>query len=529
MKILTSAQMREVDRLTTERYGIPSSMLMENAGGHVARFVADRLSDLKAKRIVVLCGKGNNGGDGLVAARMLHLRGARPVVFLFAVAGELQGDAAVNLEKFKAVSADLRIVRTPDEWRAAQDVWGRAEILVDALLGTGLRGGPQGLLAEVIRSVRARGPKGVISVDIPSGVSSDTGEILGEALEAEATVTFTAPKVGQFLHPGAQCVGRLVVADIGSPREVVEQVSESKLRWLEPGELGAAPDFFFRRADSHKGDFGHAIIVAGSLGKSGAAVLAGTAALRVGAGLVTVATPEPALPIVAASWPELMTEPLPATEGGAISLRAFEYGRFDKVLEGKTFLAMGPGLSQDSETQQFVRKVATETPLPILLDADALNAFVGHTGEFQKTRSSALILTPHPGEMARLLGCTSKDVQGARINLARKAAAEWRAYVVLKGQHTVVSAPDGRVWINSTGNPGMASGGMGDVLTGLLAGLLAQKKARLPETLNLGVFLHGLAGDIAAEEAKAPLLLASELIHSLPAAMEQVRVKRNDD
>jgi hydroxyethylthiazole kinase-like uncharacterized protein yjeF len=360
----------------------------------------------------------------------------------------------------------------------------------------------------------------VISVDIPSGLSADTGEFAPVCIEANETVTFTAPKAGMALRGGPRQVGRIVVREIGSPPELVEELGKGLLRWSEPREVlqFASP----RQAEGNKGDYGHALIVAGAVGKTGAAVLASWAALRVGAGLVTVATPEPALPIIASHTPEVMTEPLPATSAGTISLRSLENGRFDAIAKGKRALGIGPGLSTNDETQQFVHKVVANRSIPIILDADGLNAFAGRAGEL-KNPNGLLALTPHPGEMARLLGCEVKDVQARRVELAVKSAADWNACVILKGHETVIASPTGQAYINSTGNPGMGTGGTGDVLTGMLAGLVAQYGQGLNQSgfanlLAFGVYLHGLAGDIAyADHGEAPLM-ASDLIRAIPRA-----------
>ena len=520
MKILTAAQTREVDRLTTERHGIPSLTLMENAGKSVVAFVKQRFATLGRRRIVILCGKGNNGGDGFVVARHLLEMGARAAVYLFAEPTEVRGDAAVNLKRWQDAARDLRIIRDGNEWQAAKAALTSADIIVDALLGTGVRGPVEGLLRETIEDVnRRRADAAVVAVDIPSGLSADTGEPQGAAVGANYTVTFTAPKIGFFLGSAAQRVGQLIVRDIGSPPELVEEVGKGHLRWLEPRELTqfAIP----RSPEGHKGDYGHALIVAGSVGKSGAAVLASWAALRVGAGLVTVATPEPVLPIVASYTPEVMTEPLPATETGSISLRSLEYERFENLLKGKRALAIGPGLSTHGETLQFVRTImAKGAPVPIVLDADGLNAFDGHAQELRGSKGM-IALTPHPGEMARLLGSTTNDIQSRRLEVAQKVAADWGAYVILKGHQTIVAAPNGQAWINSTGNPGMGSGGTGDVLTGMLAGLTAQYGTKAWWwTLGFGVYLHGLAGDLAAADAGQAPLMASDLIRAIPDAFQ---------
>jgi ADP-dependent NAD(P)H-hydrate dehydratase / NAD(P)H-hydrate epimerase len=524
MKILTAAEMREVDRLTTEQYGIASLTLMENAGHSIAEFVRQRFAHVERRRIVVLCGKGNNGGDGFVVARYLRKMGTNPAVYLFASPEEVRGDAATNLKRWQESSGELQVVHGAEDWEAAKQVLRSADIVVDALLGTGVRGPVEGLFRDVIRDVNQKSPwQEVVAVDIPSGLPSDTGEVTGDVVAANQTVTLTAPKTGMVMGHASRAVGQLLVRDIGSPRELIEQVGRSKLRWSESSEFleFALP----RKPQGHKGTYGHALIVSGSVGKTGAAVLASWAALRVGAGLVTVATPEPALPVVASHTPEVMTEPLPATSAGTISARSFDGGRLDSITRGKQALGIGPGLTTNGETQEFVRGIVGKRSAPIVLDADGLNAFDGRAAEL-KNPDGLLAVTPHPGEMARLLGCETQEVQANRVEVALEAAAEWNCCVVLKGHETVIASPSGEAFINSTGNPGMGTGGTGDVLSGMLAGLVAQyghglEYAGFARLIAFGVYLHGLAGDVAYREQGEAPLMASDLIHALPRAYQR--------
>ncbi|MGB0034505.1 MAG: NAD(P)H-hydrate dehydratase [Candidatus Acidiferrales bacterium] len=518
MKILTAAEMRLVDWLTSEQGRVPSLTLMENAGKSVAEFIRSRFPSFTERHIIVLCGKGNNGGDGFVAARYLQKLGAKPSVYLIADPREVKGDAATNMNRWKKLSKRFYVVRAAS--KAGWMPLAPGVIIVDAMLGTGARRPVEGRLRESIISVNQHDPGCcVVSIDIPSGLHVDTGEVQGAAIVADYTVTFTAPKPGLFLGDGPRHVGNLAVRQIGSPPALVEETGKGKIRWSGADEF---KDFAVpRKPDGHKGDYGHALIVAGSVGKSGAAVLASWAALRVGAGLVTVATPEPVLPIVAAHTPEIMTEPLPATDSGSISLERLGSDRWDAIVKGKRALAIGPGLSTHSDTQQFIRKVVGNRSIPIILDADGLNAFAGRAGEL-KSSKGMVALTPHPGEMARLLGGTTEAVQAWRVELAVKAATDWNACVILKGHQTVIAAPDGNVWINSTGNPGMGTGGTGDVLTGIFAGLTAQYGTKSWSlVLAFAVYLHGLAGDIAAAEVGEAPLIASDLIRAIPRAFQQ--------
>ncbi len=521
MKILTAAQMREVDRLTVARAQISNLTLMENAGTSVAAFLVGKFPDVARRKIVVLCGKGNNGGDGFVVARKLRDLEAQPSVILFEAFESVQGDAKTNMARWQDSRGSLRSVRNTEYWESCKKILEGADIVIDALLGTGLRGAVEGLLAQVIADVNEAKPGIVVAVDIPSGLSADSKEVPGPAISADYTLTFTAPKMGMISPPASELVGKLIVRAIGSPPSLVEEVGNEGLRWLEPGEFKSLP--LKRRLNSHKGNYGHALIVAGSRGKTGAAVLAGWAALRAGAGLVTVATAETELWSVSSSVHELMSAPLKATDAGSISLRAFEGEHFARLLDGKNVLAMGPGLSTNEDTRNFVHRAVSTCLLPLILDADALNAFAGCERELSRRQSESCTITPHPGEMARLLNCSTEEVQAWRIEIARRAASDWNAYVVLKGAGTIVASPNGRIWINSTGNPGMATAGTGDVLTGMLAGLAAQfGPAHWETALGFGVYLHGLAGDLAAAEKGESSLIASDLIHAIPQAYAHV-------
>jgi hydroxyethylthiazole kinase-like uncharacterized protein yjeF len=537
VKVLTAEQMREADRVTTVRYGVPSLQLMENAGAAVADYLSETFPDLSKRSILVLCGRGNNGGDGFVVARRLRERSAPPRVCLFAEPAALRGDAAVNLRLWQEAGKDLQVAISTTEWNAAREILGEVDLVVDALLGTGIKGPVEGLLASVIDDVNAWRSKRkagihasccrfVIAVDMPSGLPSGIEDFGGPVIRADATVSFTAPKMGQLLSARADCVGQLIVREIGTPRQLLDDDPTLKLHWLEAREFRSIP--LVRKADANKGSFGHALIVAGSVGKSGAAVLGGRAALRVGAGLVTVATPADVLPVVAAGMPEMMTEPLLSTEEGTASLRNLD-DRFGQATRDKSVLAIGPGLSTHQETQQFVRALLEKLSLPVILDADGLNAFAGRADELRKRKPTLLAVTPHPGEMARLLGITSRDVQARRLEIALQAAGRWQAFVILKGFHTILATPDGRAYVNTTGNAGMATGGTGDVLTGMLAGLTAEFGTENWErVLGLGVYLHGLAGDVAAERVGQTPLVASDLIEALPEAYARLLAQWHD-
>lgn len=531
MKALTAAEMREVDRLTTERFAIPGHQLMESAGTSVADALLEKYEERSGKapgRVCVLCGKGNNGGDGFVVARLLKNRVGQVKVFLFADPGELRGDAATNYERWRALGEGVTLVREERDWEKAWGAVAGSDLLVDALLGTGIRGGAGGLLAQVIENVnrfsqdaRAAWPALIVAVDTPSGLPSDGESAAGPVLRAHLTVTFTAPKIGQLVSPDAAACGALLVREIGTPGALVEQVGRGKLRWAGPEEFSELP--LQRPADSHKGLYGHVLIVAGSVGKTGAAVLCGQAALRGGAGLVTVATPQPALDTIAAAHAEYMTEALPATTSGTIASEAVRLGGFATLMHGMTALGIGPGIGTHAETQEFVRSVVAHADLPIVLDADGLNAFAGQAETLANRKSPHLVLTPHPGEMARLCGMTTPQVQADRVRIAAEFAGKWNAVVLLKGFHTVVAAPNGDIFVNTTGNPGLAKGGSGDVLTGLLAALIAQfGAADLYRVVALGAYLHGRAAELVSARGDESGTLAGEVVLAVPFARRKL-------
>ena len=541
MKILTAEQMRRIDRLTAERAGIPPRTLMENAGRQLVDFLLYNFGltgrgssptageAANAVRISILCGKGNNGGDGLVAARLLAERGFRPYVVLFASPDELKGDARQSYEGFAGAHGAVEPVTSADGWEKIRDSALACDVLIDGLLGTGLTGPARGFIAQAVSDINSRRPCfRVLSVDIPSGLPSDSGEPIGEAVTADATVTFTAPKRAQVFPPNCLQVGRLAVAPIGTPEELYEDDPELDLNLITARQL--APLGPAREVTAHKGSYGHVLLVSGSRGKTGAAALGGKAALRMGAGLSTVATPSSSLPIIASLCPEIMTEPLVETDAGTISNRALDYGSFAKLAEGKTVLAMGPGLTTHPETVQFVRTVVRQFPLPLVLDADALNALVGQLEALRERRAEKVVVTPHPGEMARLLGVTSAEIQRQRVEVAQKFAREFGVFVILKGHRTLVASPSGQVYVNPTGNPGMATGGSGDVLTGLVAGAIAQwPQAELEDVLGLAVYLHGLAGDVAAGERGEQAMIASDILEAMPRAWKALSEKIERD
>ena len=505
--------MREIDRRTTAEFGVPSLTLMENAGSGVAEFVLRRYP--RGEKITVVCGKGNNGGDGFVAARKLHEAGKKVTVVLLANPADVKGDAAAMLPRMGihpvivASAADL----DSEKVRACIE----CDLLLDAILGTGFKPPVEGLYAAAIERIHAaKAP--VFAVDIPSGADADFGvapaegsrDHSGVVCRADAIVTFTAPRPAHVF--GNLTRGEIVVVPIGSPPEAIRSsLNLDVISWPD-----IASCFAPRKPDANKGNFGHVLVVGGSVGKSGAAAMAGMGALRVGAGLSTVATPRSVQPLVAGFAPELMTEPLAETEVGTIS--AGQFARLDMIVSGKTVIALGPGITRNAETVELIRAVVAKYDLPLVLDADGLNAFEGCADKLNG-RKRPLVLTPHPGEMARLTGLSTKQIQADRIKAARDFARHRQCIVVLKGHRTLVAEPDGHLWVNMTGNPGMATGGTGDVLTGFIAGMIAQFPNELVKAVCAAVWLHGWAGDRAARVWSEQHVTATDLLNM--AAVDQ--------
>jgi hydroxyethylthiazole kinase-like uncharacterized protein yjeF len=510
LPVLTAAEMRAADRATIDEIGLPGALLMENAGAAVAAAALGRYPD--ARRAVVVCGKGNNGGDGFVVARRLRHRGATAV--LVGRREDVAGDARMHLLAYEKSGGSLIEAGAPGAWAAAEEQLRSADLVIDALLGTGLDQEPRGLAKEAIASMRSAGDRGVpvVAVDLPSGVPSDSGQVAWPTVRADLTVTFAAPKLGHVIPPACDLVGDLIVADIGIPASYLA----SRVGLIET--IDAARGFATRAPSSHKGTFGHVLVVAGSIGKTGAAVLAASAALRGGAGLVTLATPANALASMPGLRPEVMAEPLAATAAGAMGLGALD--RALALAESRAAVVIGPGLGQEVETRDFVRAFVARCHRPLVVDADGLNA-LGPIGDPNAPalaeREGAMVLTPHPGEMARLLNTTAADVQSRRLDAALALARRVGAHVVLKGQRTLIAEPSGRVAVNPTGNPGMATGGTGDVLAGLMGALLARHDPWLAAVA--AVFVHGRAGDLAAARLGQSSVLAGDLVDELPRAI----------
>ena len=515
MKLPTAEQMRTLDKMAIKRFGIPSIVLMENAGRGAVDTILSNVGDPAGQVVSIFVGPGNNGGDGLVIARHLHQKGARPQIFLLTKADKLSSDAKINLAIVQKLPVPVYPVLKADDLTDFEELLASSWAVVDAIFGTGLKRQVKGHFAEAIKRIN-RMTCPVLAVDVPSGLDSDSGQPLGFCVQADYTATFGLAKPGLVLHqPGSQFVGSLEVVDIGIPPQAVEEAAiqtelltrEVVASWLPP-----------RKATAHKGTFGHLLVAAGSTGKTGAAALCAMGGLRGGAGLVSLAVPHNLNSIIEGLLVEAMTIPLAKSTD---FLADSDYKTIKNVLADKQAIAVGPGLGSAKETVTMIRKLYREATLPMVVDADGLNCLAMDIGILKKA-PAARILTPHPGEMARLTGLSTADIQADRLQIASAFAKKHHLFLILKGAGTVIAAPDGEIAVNSTGNPGMASGGMGDVLTGLIGGLLAQGLSPWQASC-LGVYAHGLAGDLLAEGNGINMgYLAMEVADELPIALEEI-------
>ncbi len=514
MKVVTAAQMRQIDKDTIEGIGIPGIVLMETAGGEIVRLIERHYPT--AQRIGVFVGKGNNGGDGLVIARQLAHAGREVNIFLVSPAESFTGEALTNLHIAKNLGLQIEEILTD----VASIRTLRCELLIDAIFGTGLRGAVRESIANVIDAINDL-PIPILAVDLPSGLDADTGHPLGTCVQADRTITIGLPKRGLLVHPGAELAGKLEVVDIGFPQQVID-AQNIKVHWTT--EKDAVAWIPLRSPASYKGSYGRVLVVAGSTGMTGAAALTSEAALRAGAGLVTLAIPKSLNPILEVKLSEVMTLPLPETEIGSLAESAtasiLEYAE-----NTKSVLAIGPGLSQHPETVKLVHQLVKENreqglDLRMVIDADGLNALAQATDLISLLGMEA-VLTPHPGEMARLTNISISTLESNRIGTAEEFANQHGVTLVLKGAPTVTAYPNANTWINSTGNPGMATAGMGDVLTGIIAGLMAQNMPS-EKAAVLGVYLHGLAGDLAAEALGMHGLIAGDVLQAVPQAISSL-------
>lgn len=515
MIVVTAEQMRELDRLTIRDHGVPSLTLMERAGECITEAILENFRSAAKKGVLIVAGKGNNGGDGFVVARFLKQKRIPCEVVFLATRADLTPDAAHNCRAFERLKGKVAEV-TPGALEILAGKLAGKGLLVDAILGTGIKSEVRGLYAEAIALMNASGVP-ILAVDIPSGLDTDRGTPLGEAIQAEMTVSLGYAKLGEVIHPGIEFVGDLVVGDIGidpaavaKVRPAVELLTREEVGWLVP----------HRQADTHKGTYGHLLVLAGCRGKTGAAVLACRAAQRSGAGLVTLAAPRSLNSVFATLLVESMTELL--RENSAEEMEELTAQEWSRLLERKSALVFGPGIGVTDATRNTLRWLLRHLDMPWVIDADGLNNLALDM-ERLKSAKTPPVLTPHPGEMARLIGQTTAAVNQDRVGIAREFAITHRCHVVLKGAGSVIATPDGKIYINPTGNPGMASGGMGDVLAGMLGALLAQGLNPI-DAMKLGVFLHGFVGDRVADEKGEIGLIASDIIEGLPAGLRALSI-----
>ncbi len=542
MKVVTARQMQALDRYTIEEIGLPGIVLMENAGRQVVARMLQHFSGLPHRRVNVVCGKGNNGGDGMVVARCLSALGTDVGIFLLADPESLSGDAKINEQIARKLDLAIRSITSAEDLENYRGTLLDADILVDALFGTGLTPPVRGLAAEVIDLLNKAGKSGkpIVSVDLPSGLSADLAHPVGPHIAASLTVTFALPKLAHVLPPACQAAGKLEIVDIGIPEkavqafqafqavqtvqafqaiQTVQTVHEEniQLEMIEPESIRHCwPP---RSPESHKGTYGHLLVLAGSIGKTGAAYLTSQAAARVGAGLVTLGIPESLNAIMEMKLTEVMTYPLPETGEKTFSAQAIT--AIEEMLPRMSALAFGPGVGVNPEVTELIEWIIHQADIPVVLDADGVNALAGRASILKEARQP-MVLTPHPKELSRLLGIELKAVLDDRLEISRRAAVELNCYLILKGFRTLVADPQGNVFINPTGNPGMATGGTGDVLTGVIGGLLAQGIPTI-QALQAGVYLHGFAGDLVREQKGEYGLLATDLIERLPIAIERLR------
>lgn len=517
MKIADAKTMRTLDETAIKIYGIPGTVLMENAGRNTSYII---LKKYGLKKASVFAGKGNNGGDGFVTARHLSNSGVDAAVYLIGEESLVKGDAKINLEIWKKMGGRTYAIKTADDIKRYALQIRHTHLIVDAIFGTGLEKEVTGIHKEVIAFINdwktdtSSIDKKIVSIDVPSGIDASTGKVLGVCVKADTTVTMAMPKIGLLMYPGAAYAGKVEVVDIGMPKKLIDE-ADSKYESV---------DFDFikerlkkRPEDSHKGLFGHLFVLAGSVGKTGAAAMTCLGAMRVGTGLVTLGIPESLNNIMEAKLTEVMTEPLPETKSRTLGTVSFK--TIKSLSEDKKAIAIGPGISANRDVKELVIKLIQKIKVPLVIDADAINVLKDSASILRKAKAQ-IILTPHPGEMARLLGISGSDVQADRINISSSFARENNIILILKGARTVIAEPCGRVYINLTGNSGLSTAGTGDILTGMVAGFIAQ--GYLPiDAARLAVHLHGLAGDEAVEKIGRLGLIATDILNSLPNILDK--------
>ncbi|KXG74457.1 bifunctional ADP-dependent NAD(P)H-hydrate dehydratase/NAD(P)H-hydrate epimerase [Thermotalea metallivorans] len=514
MKVVDGIEMKKLDRKAMEEYGIPGVILMEHAGMAVTEEILKDLAHQENKEIVIVCGTGNNGGDGVVAARHLHQKGFPVKVRIIGDIARISEDAKINCDILKKLRVDIKTIIDFKDVPKLSEELSRCGVIVDAIFGTGLNKEVQGLTREVILAVN-RTNTYVLSIDIPSGVRASDGHICGIAVKADKTVVLQLPKIGNIQFPGADYAGEMVVKDIGIPHEAIEK-SNFPINLITADMVQAIlPQ---RRKDTHKGNYGKAYIVAGSTGMTGAAMLTCEAVLRSGAGLLKVAIPQSLNNIMEVRLTEAITVPLPELKKGVVGISDIE--KIIKTMQESDVIAVGPGSGQTRELEEVLRNIFEAATIPIVLDADALNA-LAHRQEILKLIKSAAVLTPHTGEMSRLTNIPVEEINRNRIQIALEFAKKWNVILILKGARTIVASPDGKVFVNTTGNPGMATAGSGDVLTGIVTGLLAQGIQPIKAAIA-AVYLHGVAGDRAAARLGEYGLIAGDIVLELPYAIKEI-------
>jgi hydroxyethylthiazole kinase-like uncharacterized protein yjeF len=519
MQLVTANQMQAMDRNTIETFGLPGRVLMENAGRGATEILFATFNDLNRKKIGVMAGRGNNGGDGFVIARYLAQQSLDVAVYLLTQKSRVAGDAKANLDLLYPLQVPVTEILDEKAFQALISELGQIDLWIDAILGTGLKSEVKGFFKKVIAFVN-RQNKPVLAVDIPSGLNSDTGQPCGICIRAHTTATFAFAKVGHILFPGSEFTGKLKIVDIGIPPHIFRAV-DVRTSLIEPCMM---KNSFVRRApDAHKGDTGHLLVIAGSPGKTGAAAMTAAAAMRAGAGLVTLGIPKSLNAVLETLVVEAMTCQLPENDDGVLTSSGFDI--VVGLLAGKKCLALGPGLGTFPETADLVCRIAGATKVPMVIDADGLNILAGQIHLLKALKAPA-VLTPHPGEMARLADRTTSFVQKNRVECARDFAMIHNVHLVLKGAKTVVAHPDGNVVINPTGNAGMASGGMGDVLTGVIAGLITQG-IDLKLAVSMGVYLHGVAADSLARHTGPFGYLATDVIKELPKQINRLAKEKS--
>lgn len=510
MKVAGRKVVRDIDDTTINKYGIPGLILMENAGRAVSSVILDNYP--KARNISIFCGGGNNGGDGFVIARHLISSGREVTTYLLKNPSYYKGDAKTNLLALKKISKNVKKITS------SFLNYKKSDLIVDAIFGTGLVSEIKGFQRKIIDKINSlKTPK--ISVDIPSGLDSDSGRPLGAAVKAAATVTFIVPKTGITIYPGVEYTGKLYIADITTPKKLEENIKTELITFHTCKKMLKS-----RSGNTHKGTFGHTLVIAGSTGKTGAASLCAHSAVRSGSGLVTIGAPSSVIKSIEEKIVEPMSEGM--EDSGAGYLNSSSIDDALSIMEGKTSLAIGPGISTNRATEKFLTELLKKVKVPVVADADAINIIAGNKNILRQLKIP-VILTPHPGEMARLTAKDNKEIQDNRIEYASGFARKYRCFIVLKGARSIIATPDGKIYINPTGNPGMSSGGMGDVLAGVIAGLISQKYSPL-EACILGTFSHGLSGDIVTEKIGRSGITATDVANSVPRALKEINLKEKE-